>query len=185
MGGASSSEKAQTSIAASQDQISQDQYAQSQAREKQMDTLLQPSIDFNKLLSTGDRGTILSAIAPQLGQINQASAATKENIYDTTTGVARDVALTGANANKNSAIAGAASNAYLGSFDKLANIGSGLGSYSLQELGASLTAGQQAAGNYGQIDQAQTARKGATMGFLGSLAGAGGSALSGTKLWGG
>lgn len=178
MGGPSKAETAETKIAEKQTAIADQQYAASQARQGQMDALLKPSIDFNKVIASGDRNAIIGALSPVIGQINASAAATKEAAYDTMTGPARDMALFETEAKKNSDIAGAAGSTYLGAFDKLANIGSGLGSFSLQELGASLTANQQAANNYGQIDQNQTQRKASTMSFLGSLAGAGGSLFS-------
>jgi len=60
------------------------------------------------------------------------------------------------------------------SLDKLANLGSGFGSFSLNEVGAGLRAYEGASQTNANLMQAQAAGKQATMGFLGDLAQTGG-----------
>lgn len=180
MGPKKSDQQAQRDAATRAEAISLEQLNQSRADKARSNELMQPAIDFNKALSSGDMNAILPAIAQPLGQIATAHRAAKENVYNTVPpGPARDFALAQIERQAPAARATAINSAYNNSFDKLANIGSGLGAFSLQELGAGLRAGESGVQTRSGIMQQDAQGKAATLGFLGSLAGGAGAAAGG------
>ena len=183
MGGPSkSSLNQQNQLTQLQYQTEQQALAQSQADYAQRNALQAPAIAFNQALSSGDPAAVLKALAPQAGNQSQATATAREGIFENTgPGAARDIGLAQNQIQGANQFANLESNAELQSFDKLANIGSGLGSFSLQELGAGISAGSAASSaNQVSINAAEQS-KASTLGFLGNLVGAGG-ALGAAKL---
>lgn len=171
-----------------QSQISTQQAAtaQSQQEYQQQQALEAPAISFNTALASGDPSAVMKALAPQLTGISQATAANKENILESTgPGAARDVALSQNALNQGNQTASLEANAELQAPNTLANIGAGLGSNSLQALGASINAGGAASSaNQVSINAAEQS-KASTLGFLGTLAGAGTSLATGGLFSGG
>ena len=157
----------------------------------QQEALQQPAINMMTGLTSGDPNKVVEAAAPIISPITQQFAQAKENIQDTAPrGAAKDFALQQLPIQQSTAVAGAETGAIQSAFQTelgigqgaqgaLGNIASGLGGLSLQELGAGLTAGGQAGTEFSNIMQAQNQQKAATMGFLGSLAGAAGTAAGG------
>ncbi len=142
--------------------------------------LMKPAIDFNKAIAGGDQQSLFTAAAPMISEITKASKQSKEAAYDNVpAGAGRDIALAMNDRSTRDAVAGTKNNLFNSAFDKLANIGSGLGSFSLNETGAAISGFGSAANTNQSAMQASAAKKASTMGFLGQLAGAGGSALSG------
>ena len=124
-------------------------------------------------------------------QITQQYSGAKQNILDTTPkGAAQDFALMQLpeqQANATASLLGGEVNQGMNTLlglgqnaqGALGNISSGLGGLSMQQLGAGLTASGQESGVNQSIMNAQAQQKATTMGFLGQLAGAGGTALGG------
>lgn len=153
--------------------------------------LQNPAIDFLKRLTSGDSSAVTTAAAPILSQITRQFQGAEESVYSNAPrGAARDFALSQIPVQQADSTAQALSAPITGAYstllnlgqsatDKLANVASGFGSFSLQEVGAGLRAQEGAAGTLNNVMQAQAARKAATMGFLGNLAQAGGIAAGG------
>lgn len=179
-GGIKKAEQTSESITQQQLDLAKEQQKNAEQDRAQRIELTQPAIDFNKAIASGDKQSMMTAIAPMLAQITGAGKAAKENIFEgTAPGAARDVSLASVDRGVQSDIAGTVNNTFLGSLDKLANIGSGVGSFSLNEIGAALSGFGGAAGTNRDIMQAESAKKASTMGFLGNLAGAAGTAYAG------
>ncbi len=157
----------------------------------QQEALQQPAINMITGLTSGDPNKVVEAAAPIISPITQQFAQAKENIQDTAPrGAAKDFALQQLPIQQSTAVAGAETGAIQSAFQTelgigqgaqgaLGNIASGLGGLSLQELGAGLTAGGQAGSEFQNLMQAQNQQKATTMGFLGNLAGAAGTAAGG------
>lgn len=156
--------------------LSEKQQDQAQVNYDKMQKLLQPAISYNSKIASGSRGDLLTALAPQLANISQGKAQAKGQIMEQVgPGAARDVALAQNDISAAGQAASLKNSSFTSALDKLANIGSGLGSFSLNETGAALS-GLSGAGNTANtVMQAQNASKASTMGFLGELAGAGGA----------
>ena len=158
---------------------------------EQQQQLQQPAIQFAQELASGDPSKVTQAAGPQLSQIAQQYAGAKQNILDTTPkGAAQDFALMQApqqQANTTASLLGGEVNQGMNTLLGLGqnaqsaegNIASGLGGLSMQQLGAGLTAGGQASQTNQSVMQAQAQQKATTMGFLGQLAGAAGTAAGG------
>lgn len=185
MGGPSQSTiNTQNALTQEQIGIQQQSLAGSQQDRAARVAAQQPAIDQYSALSSGDSSAIMKALVPQLTGVTQGTAAAKEGIYESVgPGAARDVALAQNQVNQGNQTAALRANAVSSSYDKLANIGAGLGSFSLQELGAGISSGQAASSSNQSIMQAQEQSKASTLGFLGELAGAGAS-LGGAALKG-
>lgn len=174
--------------AISQEQLDleRQQVAQSGEDRAQRNALQAPAIDFNKALSSGDPAAIMKALAPSLAGFSQARNTAREGIFESLRpGAARDISLAQNDIGNANQIAGLRAQKVLEAPDKLANIGSGLGSFSLQELGAGISAGQtgiSALGGASNSNQAvlsaQEQAKASTLGFLGNVVGAGAGLFS-------
>ena len=184
MGGPSqSSINQENAIASQQLQVSQQAQQTSNQEQAQMQALEAPAINYNEAIASGNKGTAFTAIAPLVSNISTAgSQAAGQIMEQLPPGPGRDVALAQNTQNTYSQIAQAGNAAYTGSFNTLANIGSGLGSFGLSELGAGLTGLSGASSTTANVANQQAQAKASTMGFLGSLAGAAGGALGGTDL---
>jgi hypothetical protein len=155
--------------------------------------LLQPAIKHYTDLASGDRGAMTAAAAPALSEISKQYQLAGERSFDQARGVGQEFTQSQLGMAKAGQVAGAMSEAYTSSFDKLTGLGttvSGLGNQyanlGLQETGAGLSAGQLAEQDFAgaaqtqqSMMQAQAAKKQATMGFLGNIVGAAGSMATG------
>src|SRR5215469_2938820 len=141
MGGPSKSTiNTQNQLTQSQIDLASKEFDTSQSDQAQRQQLMQPAIDQLKSIISGDKGAAFAAVAPSISQFSQAGKQAKGQILESTgPGVARDVALANNDINTRTGIASTLSNAFSTAFDKLANIGSGLGSFSLNEAGAALS----------------------------------------------
>ena len=154
---------------------------------QRMLTLEQPAISYNQALASGDTTAMFKAAAPTLSTISSQAEAAKSSIYDTVApGAARDFALSQLPIATRTAEAGALTSAQQQSYNALANLGAGFGGLNLQEVGAALSglggAGTSLSGasqTQQSIMGAQAQAKSSTMGFLGQLAGAAGTAAGG------
>lgn len=173
-------QKAQVDSAQRSDAMNQELFAESKKNTQRMYDLQQPAIDFNTALSSGDKSATMTAAAPAISEITRSNESAKANIMNTLPpGAARDVALAQQVRQAPSQVSQFINSNYLASKDKLANIGSGLGAFSLQQLGGGLRAGEDASNNRNSVLGQQQAGKAATLGFIGSLAGAAGGAVTG------
>jgi len=154
--------------------------------------------DFYQALSSGDPYAISRAIAPSAQQITQAADAAKANILRTApSGGERNLALEQVDVNRGAEIGSTASQAYLNSFNALAQLaGQGVGEgISSAGVGISgLSSANQGLGELGQLQiqnqQVSNESKGATLGALASLGGglfegAGAAAAGGGSIWSG
>ena len=179
-------ESAQIQTQQQQNQIAQTAQAQSQEDRDRRVALEQPAIDKYTKLASGDRTAALEASMPVLSQVSQGYQAAKQSILNSVpAGPARDKAISDLEMQKFTTTSGAQATAVSAAPDTLANIGSGLGAMSLQELGASIS-GYQSAGNLaGHVVQQSDQRKAQNLQLLGGLAGTAGSvAGQGIKTWG-
>ena len=149
--------------------------------------LMQPAIDFNKALASGSPEARLTAAAPIVGDITSSYKGARENIFSSLApGAARDVAVADLERGRATETSRALASPFLSSFDKLAEMGGALSGLSLQNLGASLRAGEGSSMSlYGAgqtrnaIMQAQAARQQALLGMFGDIAQGAGSVLGG------
>ena len=154
--------------------------AQSQEDRAQAKALEQPLINKETALSGGDRSAALAAAMPSISNITAGYAGAKESIFNTLPpGAARDTALANLETQKSvgtgTAIAGQVQQAP----EILANIGSGLGAFSLQELGAGLSGYSGASNTQQAVLGAQAQQQAAKLGIAGDLVGAAGTAAGG------
>ncbi len=94
-------------------------------------------------------------------------------------GAGRDFALAQVMMGQQDAKARTLANEFSTAPTKLANIGSGLGSFSLNEVAAAMGGFNNAANSNSQVAQMQAARAAGILGIIGSLAGAAGNFASG------
>lgn len=137
--------------------------------------------DFYTKLASGDPSSIMQAIGPAAGQIQQsAQGATQSILESAPAGGEKNLALANVQANKGAQVGQTATQAFLGAPNALAQIaGQGVGeSISAAGTGiSSLSAGSSTLANLGnqQIaeQQIQAEQKGNVLGSLSSLAGSG------------
>lgn len=133
-----------------QNQLQQQNY-------QRMLQLQQPEISFLQGVTAGGPETTAAAM-PFISQISQGFESSQQQIRNTIPpGAGRDFALSQLEEQKDTSTANFLNQQVLSAFDKLANIGSGLGSFSLQELGASLSAGQQGSESNAQVAKMEQA----------------------------
>lgn len=187
MGGPTKADKqAERDRANKQDDIADKSYEQSQEDRTRRNALQAPQISQLLRFASGTKEDVMNYAAPQLAEITAANEAQRKAIMESLPpGPVRDAALAqvardkpAQTANLFNKVSTTMSDTAL---DKLTNIGQGLGSFSLQELGASSRFGEASSATRNNVMQADAAGKQATMGFLGGLAGAGG-AVAGAKL---
>lgn len=184
MGGSSRASDSQLANANSQTAIAQQQNYNSEADRAARDKAQAPAIGLYTALTSGDPHAALTAASPLIAPISQGYQAAKDSIFNNIApGAGRDAALANLNIQKNAATSGIFASQTAGAYDKLANIGSGLGAFSLQDIGASLNAFGGATKSNDSVMQAQAANKASTMGFLGQLAGAGGAVGAAKFCW--
>lgn len=177
MGGPSESlQNSQLDLARRQTAIAEQQQANAQQTRGVVFPGLQVAEDYYRKLSSGDPLEIGRLLGPSTNIARTAATAAKDNIDLTMPRggektLAKEQAdiqtagITGQNANK-------AYTQSFGSLAQLANQGIGL---SINEIANAISANSSAGTQYGNVGKEQAAGKASTMGFLGSLAGAGGS----------
>jgi hypothetical protein len=157
----------------------QEQALTSQDRAKMLQ-LEQPLINQETALASGDRSAALAAAMPSISKISGGYEGAKESIFNTVPpGAARDTALANLETQKGVGVGTAMSSQVQNAPGVLANIGQGLGAFSLQELGASLSGYGGAATTNKDVLQAQTAQQAAKLGVLGDLMHGPGSGMGG------
>jgi hypothetical protein len=146
----------------------------------------QPLIAKMKSLAGGDRTEALRAAMPEIEKLSGGYQATKQSIFNTVTpGAARDKIMADVEMQKDVGIASAQAGAVRSAPEVLANVGSGFGAFSLQELGAALSgyggasSSNQAAG--GLETQRSQAKWAPVLGLANAAGGAAGSYFGGKK----
>jgi len=176
MGGPSQAQTQQQNIAAQQNQEGLALEQQSLNLQQQGLNEEQPAINYYTALTSGNPNLALSAAAPQVSQISKSANTAQQQIADTIApGAAQQIAQGQVIQGANTQLANTLNTTETSAFDKLANLGAGIGAFSLQDLGAGLGSVQSSASNYGQVSQEQNAQKASTLGLLGGLAGTGAS----------
>jgi hypothetical protein len=137
--------------------------------------LQQPAIDQETALATGDPKAVLAAAMPTISTLSAQFSAAQEAIENQIPpGPARDAALANLQTSKASTQAGTEAQLVQNAPGVLANIGSGLGAFSLQELGASLSGLSGANTSAGGIASEENASQANKVGLLSSVVGAAG-----------
>ena len=165
-----------------QNQIAQEQAstaASANQRSQQLYDITSPGIQtaekYYQTLASGNPQAIYQAIAPAATQVSAASDAAKKNIEATMPrGGEKLLAMEQADIAKSSQIGNLITQSYTSSFPALANLGGQGVGLSINQMSNAIAALGGASNTYGNVAQEQSAGKAATMGFLGSLAGAGG-----------
>jgi superoxide dismutase len=137
-------------------------------------SLLQPGIQYNQSMASGDQTKMTQAAAPLLTNIADQASTARQDIYNSApAGAARTFALSSLARGVGTQNAGAMNNAYTQSFGNLSNYGQQLNSLGLQQQGAALSgAGLSSQTNLGQQqsnNQAKAATTNAFAGLAGSL----------------
>lgn len=178
MGGPSKKDKQQ------QRDISQEELATSKeqrARSAEIYNLTFPYLktagDYYSKIASGDSGAIFRAVAPAAEGVIAGTEAVKNQIRsEAPRGGESRLATELADVNKGSQIGNLITKSYLSAFPALASLSSGGLGVSINEIANAISAGGQASQATSQVMQADAAGKSATMGFLGNLAGAAGTA---------
>jgi hypothetical protein len=182
MGGGPSQQtlNTQSGISTQQQSIANQAEQASLQNQAQMTALQQPLIAQQTALASGDRNAALTASMPSISQISGGYNAAKEQIMSNILpGPAQTAALANLETQKDTTIGNAQASAVQQAPGILANIGSGLGAFSIQQLGASLSGLSGAASTNQSVLQSQTQQQAAKLGLLGSLAGTAGSVATG------
>lgn len=140
---------------------------------------LEQSESYYGKLASGDPAALARANAPAIQQIGSATTGAKKNItQDMPRGGERNLALEEADLSQGAQISNLTTGSYVGSFGSLA----GLGGQNVSQGNAATATGIQgmnaAANQYGQLQQLSNEQKATSLGFIGSLAGAGATAAA-------
>ena len=133
---------------------------------------MQQAQDFYSALASGSPDLIAKVTAPAAQQVSQATAGAKQNIMQTTpAGGEKNLALENANVSQGAQLGALASQGYTGSFNALAQMGSGGVSQSQGAASTAINAGGAAGQQWGSLVNEHIQQKGADMGAFGGLAG--------------
>lgn len=159
--------------------LAQQEQAQSTANQAETLSLEQPLISQQTALATGDRSTALSAAMPTISTITGGYSAAKEKINNTVApGPARDAALANLETSRATSTANKEADLIQGAPSTLANLGSGIGAFSIQQLGAALSGYSGASQSEQSVMNVQQQQQDAKLGVAGSALGMGGQIAS-------
>jgi hypothetical protein len=132
----------------------------------------QQAESFEGSLASGDPYKIAAAISPATQKISQATAGAKANIMNNApSGGEKNLALEQADVSQGAQVGGTATNAYLNSFNSLAQLASqGIGE-STSAAGTGISGFGAANQGLSQVGQLQIEQKGAQLGALSSFGG--------------
>lgn len=163
--------------------LGQQEQAQSQQQYQEYKQLTQPAITKYTALAGGDRNAAVAVAAPEIGAIASGYDAAKAQIMNTIPpGAARDRALADLELKKYSGTSSAFAAETQQAPDVLSNIGAGVGAFSLQQLGATLSGFSGASQSNTQAMSAENQAKANQVGLISGLAGAAGTGLGAFKL---
>ena len=149
-----------------------------------MNALTQPAISYNQgvvnAANSGNYAGLIQAAGPATGAISQQAQQAQQQIRNSVpAGAGQQAALAQLPQQVASQEASTLNQTYQGALNNLTQIGAAYGGVGLQESGLSTSAANSAGSAYGAVGQEQAASKASTMGFLGQIASAGGTALGG------
>jgi hypothetical protein len=131
--------------------------------------------NYYQQLASGNPQQIFSAIAPAVGQINTASQGAAQQIaQNLPRGGVEQMAQANLQQQRAGQVGNLATQAYTSAFPALGALSQGGLGLSANQMSNAIGAGSVASGSNQAVMQANAAGKGSTMGFAGSLAGAGG-----------
>jgi hypothetical protein len=169
----------QNTIAQGQLDLAKQQQADSEKTLGVVSPGLQTAENYYASLATGDPTKIMSAIGPAVSQIGSQTSQAKTQIKESTPrGGAQDLALAEADISKAGQVGNLETQAYTGSFPALASLFQGGAGISVSQVANAIASAQGASQTTANIGQEQAQGKATTMGFLGSLAGAAGTAAA-------
>ena len=130
--------------------------------------------------TSGNESALISAAGPQISNITQLQKQAQESIYDSTSsGPGRDAALAQGKLQEGTDISTTLNQLFQNALTSNATLGAGTQALGLQEAGAGLNSLGLASSSNAQSMQASEQNKSILLSSLGSLAGAGGKALTG------
>lgn len=181
---ASSAETQQSNIAAQQNATAQEYLQFAQTQFSNATALQQPEINYEQNLvnatNTGNYNNVLSAAGPTVSAISAAGQSAQGNIMNQVApGAARDYALAQNARQTPTNVASAVNSVYTSAFPTLASLGTQANQLALGQTSAGVSSSNAASTSYGNVATEANQGKAATLGFLGSLASAGGEAASG------
>lgn len=142
---------------------------------------LQTAENYYSQIASGNPQAIQSAIAPSLSSIEQSTNTAKQQAMETLpAGGALQEALATAPIQEAGQIGSLVSQTYAGSFPALENMAQTGIAASTGESSAATNAAATSASAYGNVAEEEAQGKATTMGLLGSLAGAAGTAATGS-----
>jgi hypothetical protein len=167
------------SISGQQLGVASDAQAKAGADYNQFKALINPLVQQQTRLATGNRSDAMSAAMPWISKLSAGFTGAKEGLMNTLPpGAARDKALADLEVNKDTTIAGTEASAVQNAPSVLAGVGSSIGNMSLQELGAALSGLSGGAQTNQGAGQMAAMQQQAMLSFFGQLAGAGGGIVS-------
>ncbi len=180
MSGSSSGENQLSAASSQSEATSQQLLSLAQQRYAKADSLNAPLVGLDQSIIGGNSTATQQALAPAIAAISKSTEANKEQIMDSTgPGAARDNALAQNQLTQGSEIAGTTNQNWLQAFQSLSNIAGQQYGVAATQLGGGLSSENTAVSASGQLAQNQSEGKASTMGFLGQLAGAAGTAAAG------
>ena len=184
MGGPSEADKQQQrTISAEELSTSREQRARSAEIYNLTFPYLKTAGEHYSKIASGDPNAIFREVAPAAEGVIGQTEAVKERIRnELPRGGESRLATELADVQKGSQVGGLISKSFLSAFPALASLSSGGLGISINEIANAISGGGQASSATGKVMEADAAGKASTMGFLGSLAGAGGQMASAAAL---
>jgi len=164
--------------AGQQSSLATQEATSSTATQQESLQLEQPLIQQQQALATGDRSAALTAAMPTISTITGGFNASKEQIMNNVPpGPGRDAALANLQVNRATTTANTEAQMVNQAPSTLANLGSGLGAFSMQQLGAALSGYSGASQSEQSVMNVQEQQQAAKLGVAGDAFGGVGGAV--------
>lgn len=174
---------AQNTLTSEQTELARQEREQSAKDTAQREKLTAPLVAKETALAAGDRTAATAAAMPTISKISAGYQGAKQQIMNNLPpGAARDTALANLETQKATGIAGAQAGMVENAPEVLANVGQGIGAFSIQELGAALSGFSGASTSNSSAANMEMQQSQAKWGPIVGLAQAAGSAVGGTDL---
>lgn len=179
-GGSGADKKAITDIAKQQLQTGEQQQQESSQLFSMALPGLEKSEGYYGKLASGDPAALSRANAPAIQGITQATNSAKSNIVaDSPRGGERNLALDNADINKGAQVSQLTTGSYTNAFPSMASLSGQNVSQSNAAANTGLSGLSAAGSQYGNLMNINAQDKASTLGFFGSLAGAGAQVATG------
>jgi hypothetical protein len=167
-----------------QTSLAEDQQTRANALQDKVTPGLDIAENYYQALASGDHQKIMAAVSPAIEGINKQYAAAKQTITDTMPrGGESRLAKENIEINRGAQTGNAVTQGYSSSFPALAALaGQGTG-LSINQMANAISSYSGAATTINNVGSQEAAGKAATMGLLGSMAGAAGTAFEGAGCW--